>query len=129
MELHYDRDGAAVFDLPYNPGFDHFMGGIHGGVIAILLDNAGWFTAAAHYDHWISTVEFSVRLLSWAQKEDLRSKGRLLRQGSRIAVAEMEVRTGDGRLVATGSGTFIVTDKPLESRAGMEGRVPGGETD
>jgi len=114
MELHYDEQGSAVFDLPYNPGFDHFLGGIHGGVFATLLDNAGWFTAAAYYDNWISTVEFSVRLLEWAAKEPLQSRGWIVRSGSRIAVAQMEVKAA-GRLVATGSGTFIVTDKPLRS--------------
>ena len=31
-------------------------------VIATLLDNAGWFTAAVEYDTWIATVELTVRL-------------------------------------------------------------------
>jgi len=116
MELHYDRDGCAVFDMPYNSRFDHFLGGIHGGIISTLLDNAGWFTAAAYYDTWISTLDLNVKLLEWAEKEDLRSRGWMVRRGKRVAVADMEVRTSEGRLVATGSGIFVVTGKALKNK-------------
>jgi len=119
MDLHYDAEGCAIFDLPYNPNFDHFLGGIHGGVIATLLDNAGWFTAAAYYPNWVSTIEFHVRLLEWAAKEALTSRGWIVRRGGRIAVAEMEVCAAGGRKVATGSGTFIMTEKPLAAAAGL----------
>ena len=119
MDLHYDEAGSAVFDLPYNPHFDHFLGGIHGGVIATLLDNAGWFTAAAYYPNWVSTIEFHVRLLEWVEQEALTSRGWIIRRGGRIAVAEMEVTSARGRKVATGSGTFIMTDKPLAAADGL----------
>ncbi len=109
MRLSYTEDGRARFDMPYNPNFDHALDGVHGGLIATLIDNAGWFTAAARYDTWIATVEFQVRLLEPVEKRDLVSLGRIVRSGKRLTVAEMEVRDGDGRLVATGSGTFTVT--------------------
>ena len=109
MELRYE-DGRAVFHMPYNPGFDHALGGIHGGAICTLLDNAGWFTAAVHYETWLGTVDLNVKMLEPAREEALRAEGRLLRAGKRLAMAEMEVRSEkDGRLIATGSGTFAVT--------------------
>ncbi|MBW2704075.1 MAG: PaaI family thioesterase [Deltaproteobacteria bacterium] len=109
MELSYE-DGRAIFEMPYNPGFDHAVGGIHGGAICTLLDNAGWFTAALQYDVWIATVDLNVKILEPASQEGLRAEGRLLRSGKRLAMAEMELRSAsDGRLVATGSGTFAVT--------------------
>ena len=70
MRLAYDAERCAVFTLPYNAGFDHGLGGIHGGVFATLLDNAGWFTVAAEYETWVATVEFQVRLLAAVQKEE-----------------------------------------------------------
>ena len=33
MTLSFDDDMRAVVDLPYNPGLDHALKGIHGGVI------------------------------------------------------------------------------------------------
>jgi uncharacterized protein (TIGR00369 family) len=115
MELHYDEDGSAVFEMPYNPKLDHFLGGIHGGVISTLLDNAGWFTCAARSDYWVATAELSVRLLEPVAKVGLRSRGVIVKRGSRLMVCEMEVRTMDpDRLVAKGAGTFVVTSVPAK---------------
>ena len=109
MTLDYTADFRAVFHLPHNRGLEHAMGDTHGGAIATLLDNAGWFTAAVHYDNWIATVDLQVKILEPCRQEDLRATGRLVRAGSRLAVAEMEVRAAGGRLVAVGSGTFAAT--------------------
>ena len=116
MELSYDEEGRAVFVMPYNPRLDHFLGGIHGAVIATLLDNAGWFTAATYYDTWVATVEFQSRLLNPVEKVDLWSRGWMLKVGKRFAVGQMEVRTKDDLIVAVGSGTFAVTSAALEDR-------------
>jgi uncharacterized protein (TIGR00369 family) len=113
MDLSYE-DGCAVFHQAYNPDFDHGIGGIHGGLIMTLLDNAAWFTAAPHYDHWVATAELSVRILEPVTGEDLVARGRLVRAGRRLAVAEGEVRTAAGRLIATAAGTFAVTSVPLD---------------
>jgi len=110
MDFHYGEDGSAVFNLPYNPGFDHPLNAIHGEVIATLLDNAGWFTVAPFYNSWISTAEMQMRLIKPASKTDLRAKGRILTIGKRVAMAEMEVKTKEGVLVAVGSGTFVAHD-------------------
>jgi uncharacterized protein (TIGR00369 family) len=113
MTLSFDGERAVV-DLPYNPLLDHGLGATHGGVIAMLIDNAGWFTLAPNYDTWIATVEFQVRLLEPAVHEHLRAVGRTIRVGRRLAVADVEVRTSEGRLVASGSGTYATTDIELE---------------
>ena len=109
MKLSYTADCEAVFDFNHHSGLEHAMGDTHGGVIATLLDNAGWFTVAPRYDSWIATVDLQVRILEPCRKENLRAKGRLVRAGRSLAVAEMEVRTAAGRRVAVGSGTFSVT--------------------
>lgn len=113
MDLSYE-EGRAVFHQAHNPNFDHGIGGIHGGLIMTLLDNAAWFTAAPYYDHWIATVELSVRMLESVKEEDLVARGRLVRAGKRLAVAEAEVHTAAGRLIATAAGTFAVTSVPLD---------------
>jgi uncharacterized protein (TIGR00369 family) len=114
MNLSFNDRNESVFELPYNPSFNHGLGDTHGGIIATLLDNAGWFAAAVQYDSWIATVEMQVRLLEPAKREPLRAVGRVLRVGQSLAVAEMEARTLTGRLVASGSGTFTVTSLDME---------------
>ncbi len=106
MTIHYNDEAQAIFDWPYNPSFDHAGQDTHGAVFATLLDNAGWFTAAACYDSVIVTVELTTRLLEPAKREDLQAIGTVIRTGRRLAIAQMQVESKSGRLVATGAGTF-----------------------
>lgn len=114
MRLRYDGD-AAVFEWAYQSNYDHAFGDVHGGVIATMLDNAGFFAAAACYETWIVTVEFQTRLLEPAQREDLVATGRVIRHGRRIATASMELHSASGRLIALGSGSFVPTRQEYPS--------------
>lgn len=117
IKLSFDEQDHAVLELPYNPRLDHSRGGTHGGVIATLLDNAGWFTCAAAHpgDGWVATTELTVHLLRPALRTDLRATGELLKVGKRQGVARMECRDSQGQLVAHGVGTFVYLDNlPLE---------------
>lgn len=110
MRLSYDDQGQAVVDLPYNPGLDHALGGVHGGVYATMLDTAGWFTAAAAHDEscWLATSEMSIHLLLPVERVYLQAVGRLIKRGRRQDVAEMRLYDGEGRLVGHATGTFIL---------------------
>jgi uncharacterized protein (TIGR00369 family) len=110
MTLSFTDEGHAVFDLPYNPDLDHALGGIHGGVYATMLDNAGWFTAAATHDesYWVATSEMSIHFLLPTERTSLRAIGRLIKQGKRQDIAEMHLYDGQDRLVGHAVGTFIV---------------------
>jgi uncharacterized protein (TIGR00369 family) len=113
MVLSFDEEGNAHFSMPNREAMHHAMGDTHGGVIATLLDNAGWFTAATRYDCWVNTSELTVRLHEPAKQEDLTATGRVVRAGRRLCVVEMDVRSASGRLVATGSGSFMVSSRPI----------------
>jgi uncharacterized protein (TIGR00369 family) len=122
MRLSYTDDGRAVVDLPYNPGLDHAMGGVHGGIYAALLDTAGWFTAAlAHGESsWIATSEMSIHFLKPSARTDLRAEGRMIKRGKRQDVVEMLLYDSAGDLVGHGTGTMMVLShlplSPLEER-------------
>ena len=116
IRFRYDADERAVFELPYDGRFDHFLDDVHGGAIATLIDNAGWFAAAARYPTWIVSVEFHVRLHEPAGRALLRATGSVVRAGKRISSTHMEVVNAAGVLVATGSGSFAVTSAPHPER-------------
>lgn len=120
MRLSFTAEGNAVVDLPYNPGLDHAMGGVHGGVYATLLDSAGWFTAAARHDadYWIATAEMSIHFLLPTEASSLRAIGQVVKGGKRQDVVEMRLYDGKGRLVGHAAGTFVVLHTvPLEIEA------------
>jgi uncharacterized protein (TIGR00369 family) len=110
MRLSFDDEGQAIVDLPYNPGLDHALGGVHGGVYATMLDTAGWFTSAAAHDEqcWLATAEMSIHFLLPVTRTSLRAVGRLIKTGKRQDIAEMYLYDGENRLVAHATGTFII---------------------
>jgi uncharacterized protein (TIGR00369 family) len=110
MVLSFSDEGNAIVDLPHNPGLDHALGGVHGGVYATLLDTAGWFTAAAAHDLdcMLATSEMSIHFLAPVKETSLRAVGRLVKRGRRQDVAEMDLYDGDGQLVGHATGTFMV---------------------
>ncbi|GLY39108.1 aromatic compound degradation protein PaaI [Amycolatopsis sp. NBRC 101858] len=92
----------------YNP-----IGMVHGGVAATLLDSvvgcAVHTTLPAGVGY--SSVELKVSYLRaiHAGRGEIRATGRVVKEGSRIAFAEGEIRDADGKLLATASGTCVIT--------------------
>jgi uncharacterized protein (TIGR00369 family) len=106
--LSFDEQGHAHVDLPYNPSLDQPCG-IHGGVVATLLDTAGWFAVAAQSRTiMVTTSELSTHFLNPALECDLHAEGWVVKTGKRISVAEMRVSKFNGDVVAIGTGTFVV---------------------
>jgi uncharacterized protein (TIGR00369 family) len=92
----------------YNP-----IGMVHGGVAATMLDSvvgcAVHSTLPAGVGY--SSVELKVSYLRaiHAGRGEIRATGRVVKEGSRIAFAEGEIRDADGKLLATASGTCVIT--------------------
>ncbi len=112
--LQYDDAREAIVSFPPHPDFDNTLGGTHGGIIATLVDTAGWFAAAPAYGNWIVTVDLHVQLLVPGDGQTLTAVGRLVRAGAKVAMADVIVRRADATTVATGRGTFAVTTMPRE---------------
>lgn len=107
VKLEYNVEGEAVFRWSRNPSFDHGGHDTHGGIIATLLDMAGWFTAAANCGQAVVTSDIHVRLLQPAKQRDLVATARVVRMGSKSAVTEMTVSSPAGELVAMATASFI----------------------
>lgn len=92
----------------YNP-----IGMVHGGVAATMLDSvigcAVHTTLPAGVGY--SSVELKVSFLRAIHGDTgpIRATGRVVKEGSRIAFAEGEIRDSSGKLLATGSGTCVIT--------------------
>ncbi|MHA1984232.1 MAG: PaaI family thioesterase [Candidatus Hodarchaeales archaeon] len=100
----------ARIDLPYNKNLDHALGGIHGGVYCTMLDNAAWFTGAINspLSTWVATSDLNIRLLEAVSGKDLYSIGKIIKAGKIQIIAGSDLYNENGKLVGTGTGSFIV---------------------
>jgi uncharacterized protein (TIGR00369 family) len=124
MRLHIELgDGMARTTWVVGEDYVGWSDKAHGGIIATLLDEVmAW--APSSFDSWAVTAEMSVRYRSPATPgEELRAEARVVERRRRIYEVRGEVRGGDGRLVAEGSGRYLgasPSDKAaLKDRYGM----------
>jgi acyl-coenzyme A thioesterase PaaI-like protein len=101
-------DGAAVAELVVPERFQSWAGVVHGGVVALMLDEAvGW--AAWHAGHPGVTGKLEVRLrLPLRLGERVRVSGRV--EGVRrtlVYASALVERAVDGALVAEASATLM----------------------
>jgi uncharacterized protein (TIGR00369 family) len=105
-------DGAVEFvctpdESMYNP-----IGGVHGGVMCTLLDSvigcAVQTTLPAGTGYTSVEIKISYLRPLRADSGELTAVGRVVKPGRRVAFGDGEVRDGEGRLVATGSGTCLL---------------------
>lgn len=105
----------------------NFLHGIlHGGVISSVLDMAGGMVvmSAAIAKHPQSTIDELVKIISKTSTVDLQisylSPGKgdkfiaqafLLKSGNSISFARMELHNEAGQLIATGNGTYTLSQR------------------
>lgn len=109
MKLSRLSPGRATLTLDARPRHSHPQG-IHGGVLAALADTAlamAIFTRLPRFT-LISTVEMKINYLTSHQRGRLRADARVLRQGKRWAVGEVEIRNTAGALVAKSLLTYSI---------------------
>lgn len=85
---------------------DPRSGAVHGGALATALDTVAGFAMTSSTGFDIATIDLRVDYLRPAVDAEFASVGRTVRTGSRFGVAESELATLDGRVVAIARGTF-----------------------
>jgi uncharacterized protein (TIGR00369 family) len=102
-------EGTVCITLHADPRYHHGAGRIHGGILALVLDNAGFFASATvSGGFWTATTEFKVNLLESVSDEDVVATGRVLRKGRHLVHAEMDVSRASGVKVAVGLGSYAI---------------------
>ena len=104
----------VVLRLPFSPENVTLGAIVHGGVIATLIDVAG---AAASFsgvgpEMRGATSSLAISYLAAADGTDLVAEARIIQRGRSQTVAEVVVRSADGRLVAQALSTNRVFSPP-----------------
>jgi len=124
LGLHLDElgEGSAriTFDMRNDLVGNFSKGILHGGVISGTLDVVGGMAAMmaetgdpAHkiMERWsyLGTIDMRVDYLRPGAGERFVATGRVIRSGRKVCVTRMELHNEVDTLIATGTGTYIVT--------------------
>ena len=80
---------------------------IHGGILASLVDIAGDWALVRRTGRGVPTINLHVDYHSAAAPGDLIARGKVVKFGSQFATAEAHVFDQDGKLLASGRGTYF----------------------
>ena len=106
------------------PGFRHYnpIGSVHGGYAATLLDSAMGLAVhtALPAGTGYTTLEFKVSFIKGMTEDTgpVRTEGRTLSVGRRVATAEARITDAKGRLMAHATTTCLVFELPATSPVG-----------
>ena len=98
--------GECEIHLPFRPELSQQHGYYHGGIIGTIADSAGGYAAFTlmPQDASVLTVEYKMNLLAPGDGELLIARGRVLKAGRTLVVAQVEtgvVKGGRETLCAT----------------------------
>jgi acyl-CoA thioesterase len=103
-------EGRAAASLDAGERHHNPNGVVHGGTVFALIDTAmgAATTSVVGPGERCASIEVHVRFLARVVDGPLRAEVEVVQRGSRVVQLGAEVRDGEGRLVATGSGSFAV---------------------
>lgn len=117
-EIRIDR-GTCEISLAIRSTHFHSAGSVHGSIFFRMLDDSAYFAAASlERKNFLVTTQFSIHFVRPANRDRLRAVGTVLYRTQRITVAEAKAYDYKGRLVATGSGSFIPSQTELDPTVG-----------
>jgi acyl-CoA thioesterase len=117
--------GTAAFEVTIDETHLRTMGIAHGGLLATVLDSclgcSCWTLAPP--DNHVVTVQLNINYIrpAWLG-ETLTARAEVRHAGQMTAVSRGEIRTKEGALVASATGTFMYLPIPAGAKPLMEKR-------
>lgn len=109
MRLVRVAHGEAEFEMEATEAHSNPMGTLHGGILCDIADAAMGIAYASTLEDGESftTLELKINFLKPIWKAKLRAIGKLKKRGRTIGLAECDVITSDGELVAHAVSTCM----------------------
>jgi acyl-CoA thioesterase len=109
-------EGVARLKMPYRHELTNPAGNLHGGAIATVADSAMAVaigsilgSPARHF-----TVKLEMRYKAAVTDGVIIAEAKVSQRKQRLFLGEAVVTNGDGQIIATATGTFMVRDYPPE---------------
>jgi uncharacterized protein (TIGR00369 family) len=87
----------------------------HGGVIAALIDLAADWAMVKQTGRGVPTIDLRVDYHRPSIRSDLVAHGKVVRSGGQFSTAEARIFDLDGKLIASGRGTYLTAPPPPKS--------------
>ena len=120
LGLHVSRmhkDGISL-DCTLRPEMLNWLGTLHGGVTATLVDAAiGVAVIALAGGRRASTVDMTISYLRPGTDAKYHCQSRLRKMGKTLAFGDAEVRDSHGHLIATGTATYVYLEEDGAGKA------------
>jgi uncharacterized protein (TIGR00369 family) len=102
IEIVEVTEGFARLRLDFKEHITHPFGYFHGGAIASLADSAGInaVMTVLHDDEKALTLEMKINYLLAVKGCSIYGEGKVIHKGKKFAVADVDVKSDDGQLVA-----------------------------
>jgi uncharacterized protein (TIGR00369 family) len=105
--------GMVEIALAPHPAISQQHGFVHGGAVSAIADSAAGYAALSlmPIDTGVLTTEFKINLLAPAEGERILARGRVVKAGRTLILAQAEVFAktgGDEKLIALLTATFMV---------------------
>ena len=111
-------EGVARLKMPYRNELTNPAGNMHGGAIATVADSAMAVaigsvvgTEGRHI-----TVKLEIRYKAAVTDGVIIAEAKVSRRKPKLFLGEAVIKKGDGQIVATAAGTFMVSDSNTNSR-------------
>jgi uncharacterized protein (TIGR00369 family) len=85
----------------------------HGGVLAALVDLAADWAMFKTLGRPVPTIDLRVDYHAAAMPGDLTVRGKIVRMGSQFSTAEAQVLDAEGKLLASGRGSYFTASPKL----------------
>jgi len=110
MRIEEVRDNYARLSIKIDEKHIQFQGAVHGGVITSLADSAAAWAiyGSNNLEGTPVTVEMKINFLKPVKSGKLVAEARNIHRGSRIFVGDVEIKNGEGDLVAKSLVTYYV---------------------
>lgn len=112
IELTVDR---CVMTIDFKPQFDNTTGAVHGGILAMLADTAGACALSTSFDGEMNfaTSNLNIHFLRRATGA-LVATANVIKKGSRVCVASVEIHDEGGTQVAAATCDFVLLARRSE---------------
>jgi len=114
-ELSMTEDGGSFATWTPAPFMSNSRGSVHGGLVGTIVDDLAAIALRSSDPSIVSSATISMHidyLRPLVLGAPYACRGRVLRIGGRVAVADAEIMDADGALAVRGSATFAIARRP-----------------